>query len=207
MKVLLFNGSTRENGCTYLALQEVAKVLEREGIQTEILQLGPRPVRDCIGCNRCQELGRCVFEEDVVNQWLEKAREADGFVFGSPVYFAHPAGQILSVMDRMFYADGSAFANKPAAAVVTARRAGTTASLDALQKHFTIAQMPIVSSTYWNMVFGPVPELVEQDQEGLQTMRNLAEHMAWMLRCIEAGKEKGVLPPQAERQHRTNFNR
>lgn len=207
MKVLLFNGSTRENGCTYLALQEVAKVLEREGIQTEILQLGPRPVRDCIGCNRCQELGRCVFEKDVVNQWLEKAREADGFVFGSPVYFAHPAGQILSVMDRMFYADGSAFANKPAAAVVTARRAGTTASLDALQKHFTIAQMPIVSSTYWNMVFGPVPELVEQDQEGLQTMRNLAEHMAWMLRCIEAGKEKGVLPPQAERQHRTNFNR
>lgn len=207
MKVLLFNGSTRENGCTYLALQEVAKVLEREGIQTEILQLGPRPVRDCIGCNRCQELGRCVFEEDVVNQWLEKAREADGFVFGSPVYFAHPAGQILSVMDRMFYADGSAFANKPAAAVVTARRAGTTASLDALQKHFTIAQMPIVSSTYWNMVFGPVPELVEQDQEGLQTMRNLAEHMAWMLRCIEAGKEKGVYPPQAERQHRTNFNR
>ncbi len=207
MKVLLFNGSTRENGCTYLALQEVAKVLEREGIQTEILQLGPRPVRDCIGCNRCQELGRCVFGEDVVNQWLEKAREADGFVFGSPVYFAHPAGQILSVMDRMFYADGSAFANKPAAAVVTARRAGTTASLDALQKHFTIAQMPIVSSTYWNMVFGPVPELVEQDQEGLQTMRNLAEHMAWMLRCIEAGKEKGVLPPQAERQHRTNFNR
>lgn len=161
MKVLLFNGSTRENGCTYLALQEVAKVLEREGIQTEILQLGPRPVRDCIGCNRCQELGRCVFGEDVVNQWLEKAREADGFVFGSPVYFAHPAGQILSVMDRMFYADGSAFANKPAAAVVTARRAGTTASLDALQKHFTIAQMPIVSSTYWNMVFGPVPELVE----------------------------------------------
>lgn len=207
MKVLLFNGSTRENGCTYLALQEVAKVLEREEIQTEILQLGPRPVRDCIGCNRCQELGRCVFEKDVVNQWLEKAREADGFVFGSPVYFAHPAGQILSVMDRMFYADGSAFANKPAAAVVTARRAGTTASLDALQKHFTIAQMPIVSSTYWNMVFGPVPELVEQDQEGLQTMRNLAEHMAWMLRCIEAGKEKGVLPPQAERQHRTNFNR
>ena len=207
MKVLLFNGSTRENGCTYLALQEVAKVLEREEIQTEILQLGPRPVRDCIGCNRCQELGRCVFGEDVVNQWLEKAREADGFVFGSPVYFAHPAGQILSVMDRMFYADGSAFANKPAAAVVTARRAGTTASLDALQKHFTIAQMPIVSSTYWNMVFGPVPELVEQDQEGLQTMRNLAKHMAWMLRCIEAGKEKGVLPPQAERQHRTNFNR
>lgn len=123
------------------------------------------------------------------------------------MYFAHPSGHILSLMDRMFYADGSAFAHKPAAAVVTARRAGTTASLDALQKHFTIAQMPVVSSTYWNMVFGPVPELVEQDQEGLQSMRNLAGNMAWMLRCMEAGKEKGITPPQAERQHRTNFNR
>lgn len=207
MKVLLFNGSARENGCTYLALREVARKLEAEGIQTEILQMGPRPVRDCIGCGRCKEMGRCIFEDDMVNPWLEKAREADGFVFGSPVYFAHPSGHILSLMDRMFYADGSAFAHKPAAAVVTARRAGTTASLDVLQKHFTIAQMPVVSSTYWNMVFGPVPELVEQDQEGLQSMRNLAGNMAWMLRCMEAGKEKGITPPQAERQHRTNFNR
>lgn len=207
MKVLLLNGSTRENGCTYLALSAVAKALESEGIETELLQLGPRPVRDCIGCNRCRELGRCVFDEDVVNRLLEKAREADGFVFGSPVYFAHPSGLLLSVMDRMFYADGGAFAHKPAAAVVTARRAGTTASLDAIQKHFTIAQMPVVASTYWNMVFGPVPELVEQDQEGLQTMRNLGRNMAWMLRCIEAGKEKGIVPPAAETGHQTNFNR
>lgn len=207
MNVLLFNGSTRKDGCTYLALSEIAKTLEQEGIGTEILQLGAQPVWDCIGCNHCQSTGRCVFEEDVVNSWLEKAAEADGYVFGSPVYFAHPSGHLLSVMDRMFMAGGEIFAHKPAAAVVTARRAGTTASLDAIQKHFTDAEMPIVSSTYWNMVFGPAPELVERDQEGLQTMRNLAKNMAWMLRCIAAGKEKGILPPAAEREHWTNFNR
>lgn len=207
MKVLLFNGSTRPNGCTYLALSEISKTLEQEGIDTEILSIGSQPVWDCIGCNACQSAGRCVFEEDVVNAWIEKARAADGFVFGSPVYFAHPSGHLLSVMDRIFMAGRDAFAHKPAAAVVTARRAGTTASLDAIQKHFTDAEMPIVSSTYWNMVFGPAPELVERDQEGLQTMRNLARSMTWMLRCIEAGKEKGITPPAAETQHWTNFNR
>ena len=208
MKVLLFNGSPeRANGCTYLALSEIAKTLEREGIETEILSIGSQPVWDCIGCNACQSSGRCVFEEDVVNGWLEKAAEADGYVFGSPVYFAHPSGHLLSVMDRMFMAGHDIFVHKPAAAVVTARRAGTTASLDAIQKHFTDAEMPVVSSTYWNMVFGPAPELVEQDQEGLQTMRNLGRNMAWMLRCIEAGKENGVTPPTAETQHWTNFNR
>ena len=206
MKVLLFNGSTRKDGCTYLALAEIARTLEQEGINTEILQLGAQPVWDCIGCNHCRSTGRCVFEEDVVNEWLEKAAGADGYVFGSPVYFAHPSGHLLSVMDRMFMAGGEIFAHKPAAAVVTARRAGTTASLDAIQKHFFDAEMPIVSSTYWNMVFGPAPELVERDQEGLQTMRNLAKNMAWMLRCIAAGKEKGILPPAAEREHWTNFN-
>lgn len=208
MKVLLFNGSPeRANGCTYLALAEIAKTLEADGIETEILSIGSQPVWDCIGCNYCQGTGRCVFEEDVVNGWLEKAAEADGYVFGSPVYFAHPSGHLLSVMDRMFMAGGEIFAHKPAAAVVTARRAGTTASLDAIQKHFTDAEMPIVSSTYWNMVFGPAPELVERDQEGLQIMRNLAKNMVWMLRCIAAGKERGILPPAAEREHWTNFNR
>ena len=207
MNVLLFNGSTRKDGCTYLALSEIAKGLEHEGIDTEILQLGAQPVWDCIGCNDCQGTGRCIFEEDVVNEWLGKAAEADGYVFGSPVYFAHPSGHLLSVMDRMFMVGSEIFAHKPAAAVVTARRAGTTASLDAIQKHFTDAEMPIVSSTYWNMVFGPAPGLVEWDQEGLQTMRNLAKNMAWMLRCIAAGKEKGILPPAAERVHWTNFNR
>ena len=208
MKVLLFNGSPeRANGCTYLALAEIAKTLEADGIGTETLSVGSQPVWDCIGCNHCQSAGLCVFEEDVVNTWIKKAREADGFVFGSPVYFAHPSGHLLSVMDRMFMAGRDTFAHKSAAAVVTARRAGTTASLDAIQKHFTDAEMPIVSSTYWNMVFGPAPELVDRDQEGLQTMRNLARNMAWMLQCIQLGKEHGVTPPVAETAHWTNFNR
>ena len=147
MKVLLFNGSTRNNGCTYLALDQVAQTLRQAGIETELLQLGGKPVRDCLGCNRCAENGQCVFSEDVVNLWIRKARQADGFVFGSPVYFAHPTGQMLAVMDRLFYAGGDAFAHKPAAAVVTARRAGTTASLHVLTKHYNNAQMPVVSSS------------------------------------------------------------
>ena len=198
MKVLLFNGSTRNNGCTYLALDQVAQTLRQAGIETELLQLGGKPVRDCLGCNRCAENGQCVLSEDVVNLWIRKARQADGFVFGSPVYFAHPTGQMLAVMDRLFYAGGDAFAHKPAAAVVTARRAGTTASLDVLTKHFTNAQMPVVSSTYWNMVFGPAPEQAVLDQEGLQTMRNLGRNLAWLLQCIQAGREQGLLPPEAE---------
>lgn len=209
MKVLLLNGSTRKNGCTYLALSEVAKALNAEGVETEIVQLGADPVWDCIGCNHCQGAGagHCVFEDDVVNAWIDKAKDADGFVFGSPVYYAHPSGHLLAVMDRLFYAGGSTFAHKPAAAVVTARRAGTTASLDAIQKHFTDAQMPVVSSTYWNMVFGPAPELVEQDKEGLQTMRNLGKNMAWLLKCIHTGAQQGITPPEAEMTHWTNFNR
>lgn len=209
MKVLLINGSTRKNGCTYLALTEVAKPLQEAGIETEIVQLGAEPVWDCIGCNSCQGSGggHCVFEDDVVNSWIAKAKEADGFVFGSPVYFAHPTGHFLSVLDRMFYAGGEAFFHKPGAAVVTARRAGTTASLDVLNKYMTDAQMPVVTSTYWNMVFGPAPELVEQDQEGLQTMRNLGRNMAWLLKCIQAGAQQGVTPPVAETDHWTNFNR
>lgn len=143
----------------------------------------------------------------MVNEIIAKAKEADGFVFGSPVYFAHPTGHVLSVLDRMFYAGGEAFFHKPGAAVVTARRAGTTASLDALNKYMTDAQMPVVSSTYWNMVFGPAPELVEQDKEGLQTMRNLGRNMAWLLKCIQAGVRQGVTPPAMETEHWTNFNR
>ena len=143
MKVLLLNGSTRKNGCTYLALSEVAKELNTQDVETEIIQLGSDPVWDCIGCNSCQGSGHCVFEDDVVNAWIAKAREADGFVFGSPVYFAHPTGHILSVLDRMFYAGADAFLHKPGAAVVTARRAGTTASLDVLNKYFADMQMPL----------------------------------------------------------------
>ena len=207
MKVLLLNGSTRKNGCTYLALSEAAKELNTEGVETEILQLGGGPVRDCVGCNGCAGKGQCVFGDDIVNEVIAKAKEADGFVFGSPVYYAHPSGQILSLLDRVFYAGVEGFLHKPAAVVVTARRAGTTASLDVLNKYLLNAEMPIVSSTYWNMVFGPAPELVEQDKEGLQTMRNLGRNMAWLLGCIEAGRQQGRMPPQAERGRWTNFNR
>ena len=205
MKVLLCNGSPRAKGCTFRALSEIANVLEQEGIETEILQVGAQPIRDCIGCGRCRETGRCAFEGDVVNEWLEKATHADGFVFGSPVYYAHPSGQLLSAMDRLFMASNGVFAHKPAAAVVTARRAGTSASLDAIQKHFLDNEMPVVSSTYWNMVFRPGEK--EEDEEGLQTMRNVGRNMAWLLRCLQAGKEKGIEPPVAERTNWTNFNR
>lgn len=207
MKVLLLNGSPRKNGCTYLALSEIAKTLQGEGVDTEIVQLGAGPIRDCIGCNQCQGKGLCVFGDDTVNEWLDKAKDADGFIFGSPVYYSHPAGHFLAVLDRMFYAGGAYFQHKPGAAIVTARRAGTTASLDVLNKYFTDAQMPVVSSTYWNMVHGPAPELVGQDLDGLQTMRNLGRNMAWLLKCIQAGKQQGVTPPTAETAHWTNFNR
>ena len=207
MKVLLLNGSSRKNGCTYLALSEVAKVLNENEIDTEIVQMGGRPVRDCIGCNGCAGKGQCVFGDDIANEIIAKAKDADGFVFGSPVYYAHPSGQVLSLLDRVFYAGGEAFIHKPGAVIVTARRAGTTASLDVLNKYLLNAQMPIASSTYWNMVFGPAPEKVTQDKEGLQTMRNLARNMAWLLRCIRAGQEQGCLPPDAEREQWTNFNR
>lgn len=207
MKVLLLNGSTRKNGCTCLALSEVAKALNTEGVETEIVQMGGGSVRDCIGCNGCAGKGRCVFGDDMVNEIITKAEEADGFIFGSPVYYAHPSGQVLSLLNRLFYAGGSAFTHKPGAAVVTARRAGTTASLDVLNKYMTDAQMPVVTSTYWNMVFGPAPELVAQDKEGLQTMRNLGRNMAWLLKCIQAGARQGVTPPVTETDHWTNFNR
>ena len=208
MKVLLLNGSAHPHGCTDTALREVASALENAGIDAEILFLGNDPVRDCTACGTCAKApGKCVFDDDIVNRIIEKAREADGFVFGTPVYYAHPSGRILSILDRVFYAGKSAFVHKPAAAIASARRAGTTASLDVLQKYFTISQMPVVSSTYWTMVHGKEPEDVLKDAEGLQTMRNLASNMAWMLRCIEAGKAMGIQPPQAESGARTNFIR
>ena len=208
MKVLLLNGSSHPHGCTDTALREVASALENAGIDAEILFLGNDPVRDCTACGTCAKApGKCVFDDDIVNRIIEKAREADGFVFGTPVYYAHPSGRILSILDRVFYAGKSAFVHKPAAAIASARRAGTTASLDVLQKYFTISQMPVVSSTYWTMVHGKEAQDVLKDEEGLQTMRNLASNMAWMLRCIEAGKSMGIQPPQAESVARTNFIR
>lgn len=207
MKVLLVNGSPRAKGCTYTALTEVAKALEADGIETEIFQVGAKPVRDCIACMKCRELKKCVFDDDVANALIERAKTADGFVFGSPVYYAHPSGILLSVLDRAFYAGGYAFAGKPGASVVSARRGGTAASFDVVNKYFGICQMPVVSSSYWNMVYGKTPDEVRQDEEGMQTMRNLGHNMAYLLKCMQAGKEKGILPPQNDTSVRTNFIR
>lgn len=208
MKVLMINGSCNEQGCTYTALSEVAKVLNNEGIETEIIQLGKAAYRDCIGCGACRKLNnRCVFNDDIINQIIEKAEKADGFVFGSPVYYAHPSARLQAVLDRVFYAGSSVFAFKPGAAVVSARRAGTTASLDVINKYFTISQMPVVSSSYWNNVHGISAEQVSEDTEGLQTMRNIGHNMAWMLKCIEKAKNDGIELPRVESGERTNFIR
>ncbi len=207
MKVLLVNGSPKAAGNTARALAEVAGQLEREGIETETFQLGAKPIRDCIGCGQCGKLDhRCVFEDDVVNDLIAAAEKADGFVFGSPVYYAHPSGRILSALDRAFYAGSAVFAHKPGAAVAVARRGGTSTTFDVLNKYFTINQMPIVSSTYWNNTFGAVPGEAEQDAEGLATMRNIGKNMAWLLRCIEAGRAAGIEAPVADRA-RMNFIR
>lgn len=208
MKVLLINGSAKKDGCTFTALSEVEKVLHQEGIDTEITWLGAEALRDCIGCGQCNSKHPgCIFDDDCINDIIAKAKEADGFVFGTPVYYAHPSGRILSALDRMFYAGKSAFAHKPGAAVASARRAGTTASVDVLNKYFTIAEMPVVSSSYWNMVHGSKPEDVRQDLEGMQIMRNLGRNMAWMVKCIEAGKQQGIALPQNEYNNKTSFIR
>lgn len=206
MKVLMLNGSSNKKGDTNRALQEIGMQLNCEGIEYEIFQLGGAPIRDCIGCGQCTEQG-CVFADDLVNEFVKKAKEADGFVFGTPVYYAHPSGRVLSFLDRVFYSSGSVFSFKPGASVAVARRGGTSASFDVLNKYFGISQMPVAGSTYWNLVHGCAPEEVEQDKEGLQTMRNLARNLAWMMKCIEAGAEAGVALPETERGNRTNFIR
>ena len=184
MKVILVNGSPKEKGCTYTALQEVASALEKQGIETEIFQVGAKPVAGCIGCGACLSTGKC-FVEDVVNQFVEKAKGADGFIFGSPVHYAAASGAITSFLDRAFYGKGAIFAGKPGAVVVSCRRGGASAAFDQLNKYFTINSMPVVSSQYWNQVHGNTPEEVRQDAEGLQTMRTLGNNMAWLLKCIE----------------------
>lgn len=207
MKVLLVNGSSKANGNTARALAEVAEQLNAEGIDTEVFQLGTKPIRDCIGCGQCGKLDcRCTFDDDAVNELIAAAEQADGFVFGSPVYYAHPSGRILSALDRAFYAGSKAFAHKPGAAVAVARRGGTSTTFDVLNKYFTINQMPVVASTYWNNVFGAMPGEAAQDAEGLATMRNIGKNMAWLLHCIEAGQAAGIEAPEADRE-RTNFIR
>jgi multimeric flavodoxin WrbA len=210
MKVLLVNGSPHKNGCTYTALTEIAKTLDEEGINTEIFWIGIKPLAGCIACKKCAKTGRCAFD-DRVNDFLDIAKDADGFIFGSPVHYAAASGAITSFMDRLFYADlqsgKHSFYLKPAAAVISARRAGTTATFDQLNKYFTISEMPIISSCYWNMVHGAKPEDVEKDLEGLQTMRVLARNMAFFLKCKETGLKTGVPLPMREERIFTNFIR
>lgn len=205
MKVILVNGSPNKNGCTFTALSEVAGALENNDIETEIFWIGTKPIIGCTACGKCKDKGECTFD-DVVNEFSKKAVDADGFVFGSPVYYAAASGSITSFLDRVFYSNGAIFKHKPGAVVCSARRAGTTATYDQLNKYLGISQMPIISSYYWNMVHGNTPEEVLQDEEGLVTMRQLGNNMAFYLKCIELGHENGLKPIE-EPKAKTNFIR
>ncbi|WP_294489224.1 flavodoxin family protein [uncultured Mailhella sp.] len=206
MQVLLVNGSPHAKGCTFTALSEIAAELEKQGIGSQIFQLGTQPIAGCIGCGACRKTGRC-FRDDKVNEALALIPEFDGFVFGSPVYYASASGQLESFLDRLFFSGSSLFANKPGAAVVSCRRGGASAAFEQINKYFGMNNMPVVTSIYWNQVHGNTPDEVRQDAEGLQTMRQLARNMAWMLRCFEAGKAAGVPLPEKEPVIRTNFIR
>ena len=211
MKVLLFNGSPHKNGCTYTALEEISKTLTEEGIESEIYQIGIKSLTPCRGCFACAKIGRCVINDDDVNNFVEKCKEFDGFVFGSPVHYGSADGGITAFLDRAFFVNFTGgkkvFEHKPGAAIVSARRAGTTAALDQLNKYFAITEMPMISGRYWNMVHGHTPDEVKQDLEGMQNMRILARNMAWHLKCQEAGKKAGVLIPKDEEIVYTNFIR
>lgn len=211
MKVMLVNGSPNEKGCTYTALKETAKTLNKLDVETEIFWIGNKPIGGCIACKSCAKTGECVFN-DKVNEFRKKAYEANGFIFGTPVHYGAASGNMTAFMDRLFYSElcgngNKAFYLKPAACVISARRAGTTAAFDQLNKYFAIQEMPIVSSRYWNMVHGAKAEDVLQDKEGLYTMRVLGRNMAYMLRCFEAGKNAGVDCPEKEPAVFTNFVR
>lgn len=205
MKVLLINGSPNEKGCTYTAFSAVADQLEKEKIQTEIFWIGKDSIHGCVGCGSCAKLGICVYD-DVLNVLLEKVKEADGYVFGSPVYYASPNGAMISLLDRLFMCGGRYMKFKPAASIVSARRAGTTASYDVLNKYIGINNMIGVPSPYWNNVHGSKSEDVLQDKEGIYIMRSIGANMAWLLNILELGKKYGILPTEIERA-RTNFIR
>ncbi len=212
MKVLMLNGSGNANGSTRAGLDIMAEVFASNGVDSEIVCVGAKPVRDCLGCNKCAEKGKCVFQDDGVNEFVEKATTADGFVFGTPVYYAHPSGRILSFLDRAFFSNmwgtgAAAFRHKPAAAIVVARRAGTSASYDVMNKYFGISQMINVGSTYWNEFHALTKDDVPKDEEGTQTLRNLARNMAWLIKCLKVGRDAGILPPEAEANALTNFVR
>lgn len=205
MKVILINGSPNAKGCTYTALEEVSKTLKSEGIETEIIHVGHKDIRGCIGCRQCKTKGKCVFN-DIVNVIAPKFKECDGIVIGSPVYFASANGTLVSFIDRLFYSMTADKTMKVGAAVVSCRRGGNSATFDELNKYFTISQMPIASSQYWNMVHGNSPEEVQQDLEGLQTMRTLGKNMAFLIKSIQLGKKEFGLPEKEEHKF-TNFIR
>ena len=210
MKVLLVNGSPHKEGCTYTALAEVGNALNQSGIDTDVFWIGNKPLSGCIACKSCIQKNCCVFD-DAVNDFLELAGDYDGFIFGTPVHWAGASGAITSFLDRVFYADlnggGNRFLLKPAAVVMSARRAGTTATWDQVNKYFGLMQMPIITSRYWNMVHGAKPEDVQQDAEGLQTLRVLGRNMAWFLKCKEAGENAGIQLPEQEPMTFPNFIR
>ncbi len=206
MKVLLVNGSPHKDGATNLALEEVSKTLNKNGIDTEIFWIGNKAISGCIGCGACFKTKRC-FINDKVNEFMEKAEEADGFVFGSPVHYAGPSGFIKSFMDRCFYGKGYAFEYKPAASIVSCRRGGAATTFDDLNKFFTISNMIVVGSQYWNQIHGNNKEEAIKDEEGLQTMRTLGNNMAWVLKCIETGNKNGIEKPVKEKRISTNFIR
>lgn len=206
MKVLLVNGSPHEKGCTYTALKEISDILNAEGIETDIYYIGTDPISPCKACRACAKLGRCVVD-DKVNKFIEYARDFDGYVFGSPVHYASASGVIVPFLDRVFYVDGRSYRLKPATAIASARRAGTTATIDQLNKYFQILQMPVISGRYWNMVHGANPEEVLQDKEGMQNMRILARNMAYFLKCKDIATKSGLEQPQMEDVVLTNFIR
>lgn len=206
MKVLLVNGSPKAKGCTYTALAEIAKELENNEIETEIFHIGQEAIGGCRGCGACAKLGKCI-QNDIVNDALEKFMAADGIIVGSPVHYAAASGGLTSFLDRVFYICGKKLADKPAASIVSCRRGGATAAFDQLNKYFTIANMPVVSSQYWSMVHGNTPEEVVKDLEGMQTMRTLGKNMAWLLKCIDAGDKAGISRPQREEKIATNYIR
>ena len=205
-KVLLINGSPHEKGCTYTALKEVADTLEKNGVETEFLYLGTKPMAGCIACRSCIKTGRCVFDDEV-DRVLEKLDEYQGIVVGSPVYFAGPTGQLCAFLDRLFFAGGDRMEGKVAATVVSCRRGGASAAFDRLNKYFTISNMHVASSQYWNQVHGNTPEQTLQDIEGMQTMRTLGQNIAWLIKSVEAGKAAGLAAPDYEKPIKTNFIR
>ncbi len=207
MKVLLVNGGPHKDGCTNLALEEVAKTLEEQNIETEIFWLGVKPIGGCIGCNQCLKTNNRCFMDDKVNEFLDKVDEADGFVFGSPVHFAAAAGNMTSFLDRVFYGRGNLFQGKLYSSVVSCRRGGATAAFDQLNKYALISNMYIVGSSYWNQIHGNNKEEAKQDLEGMQTMRNLGKNMAYMLKCMELAKNQNIEKPEYEKPIKTNFIR